>query len=199
MHLKDAIDNKNGKFHIPPRKNGTPRISEQELKYSFVETFINEAADGYSYSVETQTDYKYRFTQKGKRVKPKCLGKNSKEGRCGNIDVVLHKGEEKVALIEFKANNADEFEHAKDICKLEHEPGEGLLRFFVEIFESTDDDTLQNLEKKLFHNNEYGNNASIASFVGYSLHHKETNSCVKIMGNNKKQNVSIDKSTLCVK
>ena len=199
IHLKEAIENNNCRFHVSLQGDGKPRISEQELKYSFIETFISSPEFiGYTYSVETPTQNKYSFTKKGEHKEPEYLGENCNEGRCGNIDVVLFKGKERVALIEFKANHAGAFEHAKDVCKLENEPGNDVLRFLVEIFESTNEESLRKLEEKLYCN-VYNNNAVKTTFIGYSLHHAETGKSEKIVGNNSKKEVLIDISSPCEK
>ena len=123
-HLLKSLDkNNNSRFTIPLNEDGKPRISEHEMKLSFIETFLKcSEFEGYMYSVETPTQNVYRFTEKGKRQKPKCICEQNEKGRRGNIDVVVFVGEERVALIEFKANHAGSFEHAKDVCKLEKEP-----------------------------------------------------------------------------
>ena len=46
--------------------------------------------------------------------------------------VILNRKEEKLALIEFKAKNAHNHEHAKDFCKLMNPAeGENALRYFI--------------------------------------------------------------------
>ena len=187
--LNNAIKKRNGAFHVPVDKNNKPRISEQEFKLCFIETFIKESSFGLTYSVESPTKNNYSFSQternKRKQIKPQWYPKSSKCGRSGNIDVVIYDGNNRVALIEFKAHNADFFEHGKDFCKLKNEPGENVLRYFVEIFESTDDNTLRNLEDKLYHNEEYGNISANTNFIGYSLHHEKEGGMVKIVEDKK--------------
>jgi hypothetical protein len=57
----------------------------------------------------------------------------------------------RIALIEFKANNASLFDHKKDFVKLNNseEGTEDILRFFIEIIKSFDKDTLLNLQYKI--------------------------------------------------
>lgn len=199
-HLLKSLDkNNNSRFTIPLNEDGKPRISEHEMKLSFIETFLKcSEFKGYMYSVETPTQNVYRFTEKGKRQKPKCICEQNEKGRRGNIDVVVFVGEERVALIEFKANHAGSFEHAKDVCKLENEPGENVLRFLVEIFESTDDTSLKELEKKLYCN-EYIDVFSKTIFVGYSLCHNATGQYEKFVGDNSEKKVLIGKFASCEK
>lgn len=199
-HLLKSLDkNNNSRFTIPLNEDGKLRISEQELKLSFIETFLKSSEfKGYMYSVETPTQNMYSFTEKGKHQTPKCICKQNEKGRRGNIDVVLHMGEERVALIEFKANHAGFFEHAKDVCKLENEPGDNVLRFLVEIFISTDDKSLKKLEEKLYYN-KYIDVFSKTIFVGYSLCHNATGQYEKFVGDNGEKKVLIGVFASCEK
>ena len=121
IRLKKTLGNNGGRFHIT-LLDGGPRISEQELKYSFIETFIEKGPNGYTYSVETPTVETYRFSEKGEKLnKPQCCTiANGVRGRKGNIDVVLYVGDTRVALIEFNANTSDIFKYSNDFCKLEN-------------------------------------------------------------------------------
>ncbi len=59
----------------------------------------------------------------------------------------------RVACIEFKANNPTKG-HLKDFCKLKEDPddpGVSSLRYFIEILNSYDDGTKQNLKEKFEH------------------------------------------------
>lgn len=165
--LKNSIDNKGEKFCIP--KNGnTFRISEQEIRCCFIETFVKKAPDGYLYSIETPTIETYRFTKNGVAGIPH----KDPKGRRGNIDLVIFKhnsnDENRVAIIEFKANIVDDFKHAKDFCKLKEEPGASLQRFFVEIFVVKDGNERGNLKDKLFANKK-GNIGKKTTFIGYGI------------------------------
>lgn len=158
----------NGKCHIHiPLKDGELRFSEQELKYVFLELFAkSDHMCGYTFSVETPTELEYKFSEKGTKVKPEC-GK----GRKANIDVVIFKGNDRVALIEFKSGNSDKHSHAKDFIKLSEEPGNDLLRIFVEFYKATDKETLTSIQRKL-HNNSDGNINLNTEFIGFSLNHE---------------------------
>ena len=153
-------------IHIPTQGNN-PRISEQELKYAFLELFVkNTDMKGYEYSVETPTEEIYKFTDKGKKIVPECGN-----GRKANIDVVILNGDKRVAIIEFKAGNPDKHSHAKDFLKLREE-GDDLIRIFVEIYSVTDSGTLSKIQDKLY-NNKYGNIGGNTDYLGFSLKHKD--------------------------
>ena len=127
------------------------RISEQELRFIFVETF-NEYCDekelDWYYSVETPTKDKYKFTEKGDNLdKPK-----REEGQSANFDLTISNDKgELLALIEFKAKNTKPFSYAKDLCKLWN-PKEGnsnVLRYFINVLDKADKDTSYNIQAKL--------------------------------------------------
>lgn len=168
--LAEIADNRecDGKCHIHvPLKDGEQRISEQELKYVFLELFVKcDDMQGYTYSVETPTEKNYKFSDGSKNVTPECG-----IGRRANIDVVIFKENTRVAMIEFKSGNSDEHSHAKDFIKLEKEPGNDLIRIFVELYKSSNEGTLSSIYKKL-HDNTYGNIDGNTMFIGFSLNHK---------------------------
>ena len=137
------------------------------MRYVFLELFVKcDDMHGYTYSVETPTENKYRFSESGNNVIPECG-----TGRRGNTDVTIFKGDTKVAMIEFKSGNPDEHSHAKDFIKLKEEPGSGLLRIFVELYSTSDEGTLSGICKKL-HDNPYGNINDNTEFIGFSLNHE---------------------------
>lgn len=121
------------------RVEGKVRVSEQELRFMFVEElnkYCNENPDWeVFYSVETPTSNSYRLTGEG--------------FQSGCIDLCIHaNGLKRIALIEFKALNPSEHDHAKDAFKLRHEI-EGELRYFIEIVKSHNSNTEKNIVKKL--------------------------------------------------
>jgi len=127
------------------------RMSEQELRFIFVETF-NEYCDekelDWFYSVETPTKDKYKFTEKGDNLdKPK-----REEGQSANFDLTISNDKgELLALIEFKAKNTKPFSYAKDFCKLWN-PKEGnsnVLRYFINVLDKADKNTSDNIQAKL--------------------------------------------------
>ena len=181
---KDEIGDK-CHIHIPMKKDNEPRISEQELKYAFLELFVKDNdMKGYEYSVETPTEGKYKFTDNGEKIIPMCGN-----GRKANIDVVIFNGDERVAIIEFKAGNPDEHSHAKDFLKLrEEEQGNDLIRIFVELHSATDNGTLSNIQDKLY-NNKYGNIGDNTDYFGFSLKHEDRGCCLIKDGRDKKVSI----------
>ncbi len=160
-------ENSCGRLFIP-QKDGKKRLSEQECRFAFIEHFLQSSYfSEYRYSIETPTLLKYRFTKKGEKA---FAPKVDEAGRSGNMDLSIIKDGKPVAIIEFKANNSGDFEHAKDFLKLKSEPGDSVLKIFIEIFESTNGGTIESLGNKLF-NNKRGNIGGNTLFIGYSLHH----------------------------
>ena len=149
-----SINHKKGEsrlvFPCYNNKKREIRISEQELRFVFVETF-NEYCDeklNWFYSVETPTEDKYKFTENGKNLdKPK-----RGEGQSANFDLTISNDKgELLALIEFKAKNTKPFSYAKDFCKLWN-PKEGnsnVLRYFINVLDKADKDTSDNIQAKL--------------------------------------------------
>lgn len=156
--LKDAG---NGSRIIFPkkRKDDTTRVSEQELRFIFVEQLneeINKNKDwDVYYSVETPTIEEYGFTDPSKK-------------ESGNIDLVLHDScFKRIALIEFKAKNPSRKAYQKDFVKLTKEPDDS-LRYFIQILENTYKNTKENIiNEKVDSNEEWGNKH--VKFVCHSL------------------------------
>ena len=155
IRLKDVYDNHkemdgcfkesmfNSRLVFPKYRDDKTRISEQELRFCFVEVF-NEYCNlkelPLYYSVETPTSGIYNF--KGKTPKQ----------QSGNIDLVIYNDKlKRVCLIEFKACNAEKSEHEKDLLKLNNEEkgNEDLLRYFVETVKSYNNGTLSSLKNKI--------------------------------------------------
>lgn len=143
-------------------RGGEVRLSEQELRFVFVEQFSKYCTENglhYYYSVETPTKYRYNFT---KRDNP-C--KVDDGGQSAMVDLAIHnKKSERVALIEFKALNPDEFSFKKDFCKLggeaegqkqlcklreEAEGQKQLQTFFIMFVQSANQRTIQSIRKKI--------------------------------------------------
>lgn len=138
---------------FPHYSNGETRISEQELRFAFVEAFNASQAvkeNNLFYSIETPTGLKYKDFSSAP--------KQDDDGRCGEFDMVIFNDkQERVCLIEFKANNADTTEHEKDLLKLNKE-GEGILTYFIEVLKSytagdKDTTTISSLKRKINLNN----------------------------------------------
>ena len=121
------------------RVEGELRVSEQELRFMFVEE-LNKYCDAHRewevyYSVETPTSNSYQLTGESQQS--------------GCIDLCIHGNDlKRIALIEFKALNPSEHDHAKDAFKLKHEI-EGELRYFIEIVKSHNSKTDENFVEKL--------------------------------------------------
>lgn len=112
-------------------RKGMRRISEQELRFVFIEQFTQYCEeknwDAY-YSVETPTEWKYKFS--GEEFPHKT---DDGSGQSAMIDVCIHNNSgERICLIEFKAGNPDEFCYLKDFVKLNEEQG---LCFFIQLLE----------------------------------------------------------------
>ena len=135
---KDEIKNR---LIFPKNRNKETRVSEQELRFAFVEAFIesgNKGKHDLFYSIETPTTETYSFKGKGRRS--------------GNFDVVIFDGKmQRVCLMEFKANNPRIKEHNKDFEKLTNseESKNAELRYFIEIVENNNKRTSTNLKDKL--------------------------------------------------
>lgn len=166
-YLQSCVDSGEGRLFIPSTGEDSIRISEGEIRSAFIEQFLKDPIfQSYSYSVETPTESSYRFSnESGKRI-PSI----DPSGRRGNIDACIMNNGQRAAIIEFKANNAGFFEHGKDFLKLKSESGYDLLRFFVEVYSSTDENTLKSIHEKLYANG-YCNIGDNTIFLGYSLKH----------------------------
>ena len=134
---------------FPKDKNGNVRVSEQELRFAFVQELINFSKQGVPihYTVETPTKSSYHFSEKGNNIKPE-IG----NGRAGQFDLVLHDevGNRK-CLVEFKSNNIGIDELEPSLLKLAN-PEEGdasVERFFIHIVESSDAETVKSIKEKL--------------------------------------------------
>ena len=131
---------------FPKKSDGTIRVSEQELRFIFVEQLnehVRENWDVY-YSVETPTEYNYRFSGAST---PECHGVET-DGRSANIDLSIHNNQgERIALIEFK--HGHDFDAMnKDFLKLAKEKGDS-LRFFVGLLSSSAQVTIDSIDEKI--------------------------------------------------
>lgn len=132
-------------------RDSETRISEQELRFIFVEQF-NKYCEANKwnayYSVETPTEEKYVFSKEHIKVVPYKADGKEKTGQSAMIDLSIHNDKfDRIALIEFKALNPEESAFAKDFCKLSNEPT--CLTFFIMIVKSHDNGTITNIHKKL--------------------------------------------------
>ena len=129
---------------FPCNRKEDTRISEQELRFIFVEQLNCEIKKGWNvyYSIETPTkggyvDFSTKFPKR-----------DDKNGRSGCIDMVIHDSTGKrICMIEFKANNPKPSDYAKDFCKLNNEGVD--YGYFLQIVESSNSKTKSNIESKI--------------------------------------------------
>ena len=146
-------------------KQEITRVSEQELKQIFIEQLNLEICKGnwnVYYSVETPTKDIYRFSDVEKPLCGKEIEEINKDrerngmpllkGQSANFDLVIHDGNfKRIVLIEFKANNVDKKDYAKDFKKLnnQEEGDDSVLRYFIEIVRNTNSGTFPSLHGKI--------------------------------------------------
>lgn len=128
------------------------RISEQELRFIFIEQLNKIMAPGFYYSIETPTKSRYKFSDKGKDCEPV-----RNEGQSGNFDLTIQdEKKQTIAIVEFKSKSASPHAYAKDLCKLWNQ-AEGLgadtIRYFINVFENMDKTTLNRFVQKITNNN----------------------------------------------
>ena len=159
-HVKNAYElskepnsSKDSRLIFPKKRDESFRVSEQELRFAFVEEFlkyVKKKKKDWYYAVEVPTKIKYDFSDK-KNPKVAEEGK----GKSASFDLAIYaKGDNNfnlIALLEFKAENPKKFDYHKDLVKLENEK-EGdneVLRFFIKIVENAEKGTPKNIESKL--------------------------------------------------
>jgi hypothetical protein len=120
------------------------RISEQELRFLFVEEFINNPNNGFFYSVETPTEEKYKFGKNYEDI----INNKKTYTKSASIDLSLFKRieekYERILNVEFKHENGAHKNIAKDILKLVREKQNGV---FIHLLKNTRRDTLCNKGK----------------------------------------------------
>lgn len=124
------------------------RISEQELRFVFVEEFnkyCSKKWDAY-YSVETPTSKRYDFSNKDNPCKV-----DYSNGQSAMVDFSIFLKEQdkltRVALIEFKALNPDKQSYMKDYVKLLNEDQKFV--YFIMIVKSANDRTIKSIAEKI--------------------------------------------------
>lgn len=141
-----ALEDAGSRVIFPRTRNGELRVSEQELRFIFVEQLnkeINDTNWNVYYSVETPTVKRYRFSKGDIPVE-------DETGRSGNFDLVIHDSSlNRIALIEFKANNPEAKDYAKDFVKLENPNEESCLRYFIQIVKSANNGTVSSIKQKI--------------------------------------------------
>ena len=157
---------------FPCYRNNEIRISEQELRFVFVETFntyCREKGLNLFYSIETPTRDTYSgFGNIKEEPKP------NHNGRSAEFDLVIYdENLNRMGLVEFKALNADEHDHRKDFVKLDNEKegDDGVLRYFIEVVKSYSDGSNGSTISSLRAKNAF-NKKSI--FFCYALEGKST-------------------------
>lgn len=130
-------------------RNEKIRISEQELRFIFVEQFNRYCDDTVDfeafYSVETPTEEKYDFSDKANPHKVTPDG--DKKGQSAMVDLTIHSASgERLCLMEFKSLNPLPFAYKKDIAKLNAETSPGI---FVQVLKSANDRTIKNIRTKI--------------------------------------------------
>lgn len=120
------------------KKVNVDRLSEQELRFLFVEEFKKAFPDLF-YSVETPTVEKYFIGKEYQKMTP------SEKGQSALLDMCIFKRKDEVYSrilnVEFKHKNRSIKQIAKDILKLIHEEQDGA---FIHLLNSTDRGTLVN-------------------------------------------------------
>lgn len=153
---KKLMEKTGSRIIYPEYRDGTTRFSEQELRFVFVEQLNREIANGWDvyYSVETPTRERYNFQDKDG---PKAVTEKEKGGQSAQFDLVIHDNKfNRIALIEFKANNPSEAQHKKDYCKLNKEGStdkeecstDDVLTYFIEVVKNRNKRTEKSINKK---------------------------------------------------
>ena len=173
------------------RVNHEPRLSEQELRFIFVEQFNkycseNEECAKWYYSVETPTKKAYKFSEKGnKNYKPQQID----GGQSAMIDLSIHDANfNRIALIEFKAHNPKDACFTKDFLKLREEQvtDNNPLTYFIMYVESYDGTSIKRLNEKI-------EEPSYTPDKKYKSEHTKFY-CYALSGNQKKWIISKDKT-----
>lgn len=124
------------------------RISEQELRFVFVEEFNKYCSKNWDayYSVETPTRKRYDFSNKEMPCKV-----DYPNGQSAMVDFSIFLKEQdkltRVALIEFKALNPDKQSYMKDYVKLLNEDQKFV--YFIMIVKSANDRTIKSIAEKI--------------------------------------------------
>ena len=124
------------------------RISEQELRFVFVEEFNKYCSKNWDayYSVETPTSKRYDFSNKEMPCKV-----DYPNGKSAMVDFSIFLKEQdkltRVALIEFKALNPDKQSYMKDYVKLLNEDQKFV--YFIMIVKSANDRTIKSIAEKI--------------------------------------------------
>lgn len=155
----EITDNKRSRLIFPcySSQNKTNqnlvRVSEQELRFLFIETFCKYCDDNnldYYYSIETPSQYKYVFSEKIESGKPlpRKADKEDVSPVSARFDMAIYNKNRKiVALVEFKNNESDSDKYEKDFIKL-YEEKEDRICLFIDLIAASNSGTLENGIKK---------------------------------------------------
>lgn len=145
--IENVVDT-GSRILFPKYRNGKTRFSEQELRFIFIEQLnieIEECNWDVYYSVETPTQYRYKF----KDEETPQVFKRENKGQSAQFDLVIHDNRfNRIALIEFKANNASIAHHDKDFLKLQEEGTDSVMKYFLEVVKSSNAGTINSLNEK---------------------------------------------------
>ena len=127
---------------------GKLRVSEQEMRFAFVEEMRKKHPDWY-YSVETPTEKKYLF-----KGEPCIIPEEEQGGQSAQFDLTIYadsKGDKVLAHIEFKAHSPAIHEMKKDFLKLAEDKtiDLGIERVFIHLFKSFRQQTHERIKGKL--------------------------------------------------
>lgn len=120
--------------------SGEIRVSEQELRQLFIEEFGKHqdvAKLNLRYSVETPTQGWYVFSEEVRN-----------DGRSGNFDLTIFKDGNIVAVIEFKAGNAQSYKTDLEKLSSGDEGDANTLRYLVNILVGADKGTVNSINSK---------------------------------------------------
>lgn len=151
------------------------RVSEQELRFAFVELFSKKCNNehDYYYSIETPTNEKYVFSEKTQLGKnhPRKANKedlDNEKGVSARFDLTIYNSyRKKICIMEFKHNDSNYHNYEKDFLKLSSE-GNLCLCYFIDLIEASDSGTLDNriVQRIKKVNNEFFGNAT---YIAHSL------------------------------
>lgn len=148
-----TYNNKSSRIIFPLKRESKDkkeefRISEQELRFVFVEEFNKYCLKNWDayYSVETPTSKRYDFSNKEKPCKV-----DYPKGQSAMVDFSIFLKEQdkltRIALIEFKALNPDKQSYMKDYVKLLNEDQKFV--YFIMIVKSANDRTIKYIAEKI--------------------------------------------------
>lgn len=125
---------------FPKNRKGNTRVSEQELRFAFVEVFnqyVRQNGLDWFYSVEEPTRCDYGFSGNGQRNALFDLS-------------IVDSHFNRIALVEFKANNPRKECYEKDFEKLANskEADTDTLKYFLQIVENHDKNTAESIIQK---------------------------------------------------